>query len=384
MIGRDVWLRRVRLPRGGSATCALGPVERCLEAVELERPPKSSLGLAVASSDGVLRRILESRALRSSNVVGCVDPRAFASVDSALVASADCGDGIEALTFDSCQGALPDMGRSRLADLLSPGRSPHFLVFAGRHVREEEDPDDAVLTTFARRVEGLFPGSTFSGALVRGEPGRLVHARRRLGKRAGRLRVYRAQAAAVGLALLPKAPEVAEADVAECVSILSTLTLGGRGAMRLWAAGEAAAGPDDQRVLASLMHFYQAFEDKSTDRIATMLDEHPSAAHPGQRCVRGRDNVLASWQDILDHPASTRIQVTDVNIVVTDSLAYATCLQALGNEGGRIQATNVFAKIDETWRLKHYHGSLHFEDDDDDFLDHHSDHAHHHIEFHLS
>lgn len=369
-------MRRRSLPRNGSVVCAMGNVHKCLEVLEHERPPKANLGLAIAGCDAGLRSVLECRALQASNIVGCVESGAFASGQQrAFVASVDCGDGIEAFTFDSRVGALPDLGRNRLAEALEPGKTPHFVVLAGRYIPSDDEEDQRaldgrVLRSFVRRVDGLFPKSTCSGVVVRG--GRIAHARRRVGTKTRRLRVYRADGAAVGVVLLPKAPDVHQSHVADTASLLSTLVLGGFGARNLWSAGEATMGPDEQRVLAAMMRFYQALSDRDLDAMKRLWTDVPSVAHPGRRIVRGRDNVLNSWRDFLAHPdnhlshadQNLGLDVTDVNIYVAHNLAYATCIQVFND--GLVQATNIFQKdsLSNEWKLAHHHGSANFEDDD--------------------
>ncbi|KAJ8610597.1 hypothetical protein CTAYLR_007164 [Chrysophaeum taylorii] len=374
---RALHTRRIVLPRHGEAVCALGTSEACIRAIAEYQPRRASLAFVVAACDAALRRVLESRELTASNIVGCVEPGAFAPPSEALVASVDCGDGVEPFTFDSQQGALPDMGRARLADALEPDRAPHFIIFAGRH-------HDDLLRSFARRVDGLFPRGSCAGVLVRGNdarPGRLVHARRRVpggNRRAGRLRVHAADGAAVGVALLPKHEAIDHGDLADAANLVASLLFGGR-ARRLWAAGDGVLGTEDQRVLATMMRFYQAFDDRDLATMAKLWTSDdpptilPSVAHPGRGMVQGRDNVLRAWRAFLshthdfdDHDYSLGLDVQHVRLHVSKTLAYATCLQSIHADGA-VQTTNVFLKHKQAddWRIAHHHASLNFEDDDD-------------------
>jgi len=293
--------------------------------------------------------VLEARTLRNCNIIGCVEPLAFGDgahyrnrSGSALVLSVECGDGVEAFTFDSRAGALPDLGQTRFTEALEPGMSPHFLLFAGAKSQESNDSipnaDAIVLSEFRRRVDGLFPGSTTFGVLVRGDelrPGRLIHARRRRinttnfsstqqhTQRAGRLKVYRAHGGAVGVALLPRSKNVSVQEMSDCASSLSRLAFGGQLALRssgrdqsigfrnplsrLWAAGDGTMGNEEHRVHAALMAFFKAFDEADADAMeAIWLDERetgsasgihaPTLVQSGSKLIRGYECIQSAWR----------------------------------------------------------------------------------------
>ena len=389
-------MSRSNLPGGGSAVALFGRAPQVCAALKDECRGET-LAVVVAASTVALRSLLDSRALRHTNVVGAVDRSAFAADDMAHVVAAHVGSSLDVVTFDSTRGALPELGRQKLEAALDPRRAPHFVVFAGERRGDgaddgdgepanDEDAPGAVLETFRRRVEGLFgAASSCSGVVARrdGSPARVVHARRlnRPGRRrAGRLKVYDAGrgGALVGVAFLPRAAGARGAGAATA-DALATLAFGGSGAKRLWAASDGRTGPDDQRVLAAAYGFYDAFDRVDAD--ALRASWHPTAetsvVHPGAALVRGFANVQRSWRDLL---ASTRaggvesfgLVVADLALDAAENVAFATCAVTSPATFGRahsIQATNIFLRDGERWKLAHHHASVSdglddFDDDD--------------------
>ena len=132
-------------------------------------------------------------------------------------------------------------------------------------------------------------------------------------------------------------------------------------------------------MLAAAYGFYDAFDRVDAD--ALRASWHPTAetsvVHPGAALVRGFANVQRSWRDLL---ASTRaggvesfgLVVADLALDAAENVAFATCAVTSPATFGRahsIQATNIFLRDGERWKLAHHHASVSdglddFDDDD--------------------
>lgn len=107
-------------------------------------------------------------------------------------------------------------------------------------------------------------------------------------------------------------------------------------------------------VLEANAAFYRAFADRDADAMDRLWSErHPVAClHPGWDVLDGRDDVLESWRNILESEEAPEITCSLAQARVIGDVAFVTCHEVM--EGGRLAATNVFAREGETWRLVHH------------------------------
>ena len=113
-------------------------------------------------------------------------------------------------------------------------------------------------------------------------------------------------------------------------------------------------------MLVANQAFYDAHEAQDLDAMAAVWgDDEVVCTHPGWPILRGRDKVLESWRRIFDGPGQNQFILTNVSVVVADDTAWVTCDENLVAAGGTgtVAATNVFCKVDGTWRLVVHHGS---------------------------
>jgi ketosteroid isomerase-like protein len=109
------------------------------------------------------------------------------------------------------------------------------------------------------------------------------------------------------------------------------------------------------RLLAANQEFYDAFDRRDIAAVeALWATAHPcSCVHPGWDVVTGRDEVLASWRNILANPAAPRIQCRNPYPLFHGDFAAVICHEVLAD--GVLVATNLFAEEDGAWRLVHHH-----------------------------
>jgi uncharacterized protein (TIGR02246 family) len=112
---------------------------------------------------------------------------------------------------------------------------------------------------------------------------------------------------------------------------------------------------------------YEALESADVDRMASVWDEdEPDAlvcVHPGWPMLRGRRQVLRSFQAIMANTPYIQFFLTDVDVRVEGDTAVVTCTENILTEvtqegsSGQVVATNVFRRRPDGWRLQVHHGS---------------------------
>ena len=116
---------------------------------------------------------------------------------------------------------------------------------------------------------------------------------------------------------------------------------------------------DDERAVVRVnAAFYEAFCRRDMQRMeALWATEHDVAVvHPGWPAVYGRDNVLASWQDILQSRSSPDITCAHVHAFVMGDVAFVVCTEQLFTQD--LVATNVFVRESGDWKIVHHHAGL--------------------------
>lgn len=100
--------------------------------------------------------------------------------------------------------------------------------------------------------------------------------------------------------------------------------------------------------------FYRAFAARDLDAMQRVwADRLPVVCvHPGWDVLVGRDRVIASWDGILSSPSSPEVSCDRAEAHVLGEVALVTCHEVL--PGGRLAATNVFAREDGRWRMVHH------------------------------
>ena len=108
-------------------------------------------------------------------------------------------------------------------------------------------------------------------------------------------------------------------------------------------------------LLAANDAFYDAFDSGDMDAMADVWAEVHQVAclHPGAAPIFGRDEVLASWRDILSASNRPAIQCLEPNSIVLDTTGLVICVEALA--GGRLMASNAFVMENGLWRMVHHH-----------------------------
>ena len=106
--------------------------------------------------------------------------------------------------------------------------------------------------------------------------------------------------------------------------------------------------------------FYEAFESRKLSEMRKVwgTGDHVRVIHPGSGAILGDAEVLKSWELIFSTSSSFSIDVEDVRVHVSDSMAFVTCTEQVdaGASVGRISATNVFELEGGEWKIVHHQG----------------------------
>lgn len=116
--------------------------------------------------------------------------------------------------------------------------------------------------------------------------------------------------------------------------------------------------PDATDLIDANAAFYRAFAERD---IAAMAELWASRApvwctHPGWRPLVGREDVLASWRDILGNDSAPSIRFRAPEAVLYDAAGVVLCEEAIGEL--RLAAANGFVVEDGRWRMVHHQASL--------------------------
>ncbi len=120
---------------------------------------------------------------------------------------------------------------------------------------------------------------------------------------------------------------------------------------------------DLELVLAANASFYAAFEMLDHDAMSrAWSDAAPiSCIHPSGTLLEGRDVVLSSWREIFRATTSIHFVLERVRAFVAGDTAWIVLTETIDARHGEgqvrasAQATNVFVREKDGWKLVHHH-----------------------------
>jgi len=113
---------------------------------------------------------------------------------------------------------------------------------------------------------------------------------------------------------------------------------------------------DQTAVLFANDAFYAAFAARDMQAMNDVWwhGENITCIHPGWPPLFGRDQVMGSWQGILNNAGSSGIQCRKAVPHIFDNTAYVVCYEVIGKD--TLLASNVFIRDDRRWRMVHHQG----------------------------
>ncbi len=100
--------------------------------------------------------------------------------------------------------------------------------------------------------------------------------------------------------------------------------------------------------------FYLAFANQDLEAMEGIwAGEIPvTCIHPGWDPLSGREEVMESWESILNNPNATHITCKNPTVRVFGEFACVICHEVL--DQGFLVATNLFVQEDGQWRIIHH------------------------------
>lgn len=114
-------------------------------------------------------------------------------------------------------------------------------------------------------------------------------------------------------------------------------------------------GIEQREVVAANDRFYAAIRSGDLAMMDVLWSTRDSVSvyHPNWPGITGREEVMASWHDVLVLAEPPEIFPRDVTIIRTERMAYVICVEEVG--GARMTASNVFIKEAGEWLLTCHH-----------------------------
>jgi len=123
-----------------------------------------------------------------------------------------------------------------------------------------------------------------------------------------------------------------------------------------------APHPDQLDVERINLAVYRAFEALDLPAMLALWvqDDSASCVHPGWEPLSGWGEVRTAWESIFANTESIRFDLSDVNVMVSGSLAVVRLIENIESESGgeitqgRAMATNVFVRSPTGWLIVHH------------------------------
>ncbi|MFN7973645.1 MAG: nuclear transport factor 2 family protein [Acidobacteriota bacterium] len=118
-------------------------------------------------------------------------------------------------------------------------------------------------------------------------------------------------------------------------------------------------------VVAANRAFYHALEERD---IALMDDvwcheDRATCVHPGWRRLDGWIEIRRSWDAIFRNTDAWAVACKRERVVIEGDQAWVTCVEEIrppsqdGSQALQMEATNIFVRRQDAWRLVHHHAS---------------------------
>lgn len=109
-------------------------------------------------------------------------------------------------------------------------------------------------------------------------------------------------------------------------------------------------------VLRANASFYRAFTRGDFPAMSALwaLKAPVTCFHPGSALLRGREEVLSAWRQIMTGPAPFEMRCDQPLVQLLGEGALVTCYEGNDREPAHLAATNAFVWEDGAWRMVHH------------------------------
>ena len=112
-------------------------------------------------------------------------------------------------------------------------------------------------------------------------------------------------------------------------------------------------------------NFYEAFNKRDIELMKKVWasDATATCVHPGWPPLKGFESILNSWEGIFENSGNMEVQVSDVQVLASNDLAWVSCIEKLytiaesGVLASNIFSTNLFHLEDDVWKMIMHHAS---------------------------
>ena len=123
--------------------------------------------------------------------------------------------------------------------------------------------------------------------------------------------------------------------------------------------------PDQDSAITANEKFYKAFNARDLSAMKEIWSSHQNVTcvHPGWSPLNGFEPIIDSWQGIFKNSGNMDIQISDINMLVSNDLAWVSCVEKLytiashGVLASKVFSTNLFKLNKDGWKMIMHHAS---------------------------
>ena len=122
---------------------------------------------------------------------------------------------------------------------------------------------------------------------------------------------------------------------------------------------------DEDSAIKANEKFYRAFNARDLDAMKEIWSSHQNVTcvHPGWNPLNGFEPIMDSWQGIFKNSGNMDIQISDINMLTSNDLAWVSCVEKLytiashGVLASKVFSTNLFKLNQDGWKMIMHHAS---------------------------
>ena len=123
--------------------------------------------------------------------------------------------------------------------------------------------------------------------------------------------------------------------------------------------------PDQDSAITANEKFYKAFNARDLSAMKEIWSSHQNVTcvHPGWSPLNGFEPIIDSWQGIFKNSGNMDIQISDINMLTSNDLAWVSCVEKLytiashGVLASKVFSTNLFKLNIDGWKMIMHHAS---------------------------
>ena len=122
---------------------------------------------------------------------------------------------------------------------------------------------------------------------------------------------------------------------------------------------------DQDSAITANEKFYKAFNARDLSAMKEIWSSHQNVTcvHPGWSPLNGFEPIIDSWQGIFKNSGNMDIQISDINMLTSNDLAWVSCVEKLytiashGVLASQVFSTNLFKLNQDEWKMIMHHAS---------------------------